>query len=663
MKYLLAIPAVIMTISCASETSLVWIEGEKQPDKHAVHELVICNPPAGTDWDIWGVFDRTWTMPVTVTEDSDADITRYDGVCLRITPRVSKDTLHVRYDNIYLNNHSRAPRGFTLQMRSGGKPVALPLEYVFLPAPEPEPEYYTAQQLKVTDMIPQLKKVEFLGGETVIGEKSIQYMEGRPEWYRITIDGAVRIEASDSLGEYHAGLTLSRLLENAGGSTLPNMIIEDWPDFPTRAFMLDVARNFIPKEDVFRIIDVLARARINTLLIHLTEDEGWRLEISGLPELTSYGAFHAIPRYMPDGTFKMTDGLFPAQDGRVGKEKPWYGGNGYYSREEFKEILLYAKDRHMDVIPEIDVPGHSAAAIFAMQHRAETTGNDDLVLVDPDDKSEYMAYQGYEHNVLDVALPATYKFLGIVFDDLKAMYAEAGLNLTTVNISGDEVAEGCWIGSPSCRKVMEANGWTTTGELWSYFLSNVIDMLAERGLKFAGYAEVVMGTSEQTLKKMRDNAAFIIYWRPLGEDTDYIAYKFANDGFPMLLSHSDFTYMDNTYQKNPHEWGLQWAGATSEAKAFSYDPLHLDGIGVPLEKPENIIGIEPMLWGDNIYSFEKDCYLLFPKAYGMFDRCWNAECPREADAFDKFYSIVVERELVYLDSMGMNYRKPRKEKE
>ena len=253
------------------------------------------------------------------------------------------------------------------------------------------------------------------------------------------------------------------------------------------------------------------------------------------------------------------------------------------------------------------------------------------------------------HNVVDVSLPSTYRFIGKVFDEIQRLYAEAGVPLETINISGDEVAEGCWLGSPSCQRLMEENGWTSSQELWSHFLGRMVDMLSERGLKFAGYAEVVVGTSGAVLEKIKDNCSFIIVWRPLAEEMGgKIASKLSAEGFKVLLSNGDYTYMDNAYTMHKTEPGLTWGGPTDERKAFSYSPM-CSG---------NVLGVEPMLWGDNVYDFETACYLLFPKVFGLFERCWNANLPEEEDAFDKFYSIVTEREIPYLDGLGITHRQP-----
>lgn len=661
MKRVLLLVSVLLIISCTPLPKAVWIEGEKHPDKHAVHEFVITGLPDGLDWDIWGVFDRIWTMPLVVTEDSDADMEVFDGTCVRITPRVEKDTLHIRYDNRYLNKKCRAPRGLTLKFRHSRKSMPIPLEYVFQPSPELEEDSYVHTKTNVWDMVPELKEVDVLGGSTELGDIRYQFVEGKREgWYRITVDGSCVVEYSDASGKDYAKITLDRIVgNNSGNREIPNMIIEDWPDFKTRPFMLDVARLFLPKENVFELIDLMYRAKMNTLFIHLTDDEGWRLEIRGLEELTSFGAFHEIPEYGSDG-FYVGNGLFPAQNGAVGRKKPWISANGYYSRRDYIDILKYAAQRHISVIPELDIPGHSGSAVESMRYRARTTGDESYLLTDPGDTSRFMAYLGFVDNTVDPGLESTYKFIGHVFDDLKSIYEEAGLVLETINISGDEVAEGVWTGSPAAQRLMKENGWSSTGELWSYFLGRVLDMLSERNLKFAGYTEVVVGTDDKTLEKMRENASFLIIWRPLGRpaELDKIPYYLANNGFKVLLSHSDHTYMDNAYYKHRDEPGLDWGGTTTERYAYNYNPLHLfDGPQAdenPLLCPENIAGVMPMLWGDNVYSYEQACYLLFPKIYGLFDRCWNAV---PGEDFNHFYSIVVNQELPYLDSRKINHRR------
>lgn len=666
-----------LVLLCACQTTkspstrLIWVEGTPGSSSGTVvNELLVIHPPVGTDWDIWGVFQESCYLPAHEVEGSEMAMEEFDGLCFRLFPvsEATGDTLRLRYEDNPIANHSKAPQGFTLLKHGLDKPEFLSLEYQFLEEDPLPVDSFHLQEVHVWDMVPQIKQVTATQGSTPKDAKSvISYIKGKPkEWYRIILDGSIRIEASDEAGAYYAGLTLERLKENASSlSGLPCMIIEDYPDMPVRALMVDVGRNFITKDQMCRIVDVMSRCKMNTLIIHLTEDEGWRLEIRGLPELTKFAAYHDVPRLGEDGEYHLGDGLYPMQDGRVGHDIDFGGGTGYYTREEFKEILRYALEKHVEVVPELDVPGHSGSAILAMERRHENTG-EDCLLTHPDDTSAYMAYMGYRHNVLDPGLDATYRFIGTVLDDLKAMYGEAGIPLKTVAISGDEVAEGCWLESPACKEMIREHHWTTTRDIWDYFIDKVNGMLQERDIRLAGYFQIVQDVTPATLEHIRRNASYIIAWHPLVQSfgMDSIPYLLANKGIPVLLSNADYTYMDNASSWNKHEQGLTWAGVTDLRKAWSYEPLVLykgeDAIRNPLHSPENIIGVEPMIWGDDIFTFEQDCQMLFPKVYGLFERCWNAKDPDTSDeAFERFQSIIHEHELNYLDREGIAHRPQR----
>jgi len=664
-KQKLGIIAVLcMMMGCAPQpkTELIYVEGEQiEGTTNAVHEILVCNPPKGLDWTIWGQFQLAYELPGYATEDSDLDFTNVDALCYTLTPRREGDTLHLRFMDKYLYSHSRIPMGFYLQC-PGKESVELPITYHFLPVDSAASAVYQKASLALTDIVPQIKKVQMLEGETPSEVVRTVLVQGRkPSWYRITVKDSVLVEAADEDGAYYAGVTLDKIHGNVGSDTLPNMILEDWPDFPVRPLMLDLGRNFLTVEQVCEIIDVMARNKSNVLMLHLAEDEGWRLEIKGLPELTEYGAFHAIPEKQADGTYAYVNGLMPSQNGRVGREKPWESATGYYTREEYKQILRYAAERHIEVLPELELPGHSGSAIEAMRHRARTTGDESFLLTSKNDKSKHVAVYGYKDNIVDVSLPATYKFLGVVLDDLIDIYKEAGLKLERVNISGDEVPDGCWLESPEARELLKQNGWTSAADLWAYFIGKVVDMYAERGLKLVAYDVAMDAPHQDVVEKVRQNVSFLITWIPSTRGNgEYVrkAYRLSESGVPMLLSHADYTYMDNQYVDNRTEQGLRWAGATDERKAYSYNPYDIKGEGLQLKHPENILGVEPMLWGDNVYTYEQACYLLFPKVYGLFERSWNAVADNSDETFGKFYSIVVERELPFIESKGMNHRKP-----
>ena len=227
---------------------------------------------------------------------------------------------------------------------------------------------------------------------------------------------------------------------------LEAMSIQDYPDLLYRGQMLDIARNYTTVDHLKKLIDILSSYKLNVLQFHFSDDEGWRLEIPGLEELTAIGSRRGH-------TTDEKDWLYPAYDGGY---DPYAAtsGNGYYTREEFIDLLRYAAERHVQVIPEIESPGHARAAIVAMNVRYKKYIDTDpekakeYLLSDLQDTSRYVSAQAYTDNVMNVALPSTYRFMEKVIQEIVAMYKEAGAPLTTIHLGGDEVAKGAWMGSP-----------------------------------------------------------------------------------------------------------------------------------------------------------------------------------------------------------------------
>ena len=262
-------------------------------------------------------------------------------------------------------------------------------------------------------MIPSLKQVTETEGTTVVdaAPQAKIVSSDKAGWYRITLNGECTVEAADEDGAYYAQVTIDNLKRNAGGNTLPNMVIEDWPDMAYRGFMLDISRNFTTNDNILKFIDLLAHYKVNVFHLHFGDDEGWRLEISRFPELTRYGAYHEFPYKDESGEYVETDYLMPSYNGSVCPDDKSSSANGHLSKADYIEILKYAWERRISVIPEFDTPGHSRAAIKAMDAYSARVGNDDYRLSDPEDVSEYMSVQYYRDNALNVAMPSTYKFI------------------------------------------------------------------------------------------------------------------------------------------------------------------------------------------------------------------------------------------------------------
>lgn len=688
-KTLLSFATCLMAVACAKPCKIVWTEGPADPETgKAVHTMTIQNPPAGTDWTVWFSQFRT---PVTMQEGAEADILHHGGTLYRIAPTADtggKDMI-LRYEARPLANQCRAPEGFFLQEK-GRKPVPVEVEYVFLPA-EPVPQFeWTAATLTEYDMIPRLKKVEPLEGTTVVPETvSVMTVEGRqPGWYRIVLDGEVKAEAADEDGAWYANVTLENLRRNAKDGSVPSAIVEDWPDLPYRGLMLDVSRNFTTKENLLKLIDILAHYKVNRLHLHFGDDEGWRIEIDGLPELTSYGAYRGIPVLREDGSIEEPDALMPSYCLTPDRNDTKTTGNGYYTRADYVDILRYAAAHHMLVVPEFDIPGHSRAAVKAMDYRFRTTGDQTYRLQDPEDTSEYNSAQDYDDNVIDVALPSTYAFIEKVFDGLIALHAQAGVPLEAVHIGGDEVPDGSWEGSPSCRALMESNGQTDIAWLKDYFTNRVLDIAEAKGVKIAGWQEVGQHLAPATFDRLRRNLAFTNLWA-VSRNRDALAYTYAGEGVPVVLSNSSNAYLDFAYNPSKTERGHNWGGYVDERRSFSFLPYDIyksvrwddegqpkdlaaagAGAGKPVLSPEGkpfIIGVQGQLWSETLRGFDHVTYYVFPKALGLFERGWNAspawaettqpDDPSFVEDFDRFFTTVVEREYPYYESLGISWHR------
>ena len=705
-KTLLSLAVCLLATACAKPCRIVWTEGPTDPETgKTIHTMTIQNPPAGTDWTLWFSQFRT---PVKMQEGAKAEILHHGGTLYRVAPTADAGgkEMVLRYEARALVNQCRAPEGFHLQIK-GKKPVPVDVEYVFLPAEPVHTFDYTPADLSAYDMIPRLKKVDYLGGSTgsptgesrvtelaeAPGDIPVTYVDGQKHgWYRITLDGDVRIEAADPDGAYYASVTLANLKRASTSSatgkpgTVPSAVIEDWPDLPYRGIMLDVSRNFTGKDNLLKLIDILAHYKVNRLHLHFGDDEGWRVEMDGLPELTSYGAYRSIPTLNEDGTISEPDALFYSYCVTPDRNDTQTAGNGFYTKADYIQILKYAEARHMLVIPEFDIPGHSRAAVKSMEYRFRTTGDATYRLWDPEDTSKYNSAQDYCDNVIDVSLPSTYAFIEKVFDNLIALHAEAGVPLEAIHIGGDEVPDGSWEGSPSCRALMEANGVTDVAWLKDYFTNRVLDIAEARGVKIAGWQEVAQHLEPATYERVKRNLGFTNFWA-VSRDREKIGYTFANDGIPVVLSNSSNAYFDLAYNWSKTERGHSWAGFIDERRSFSFLPYDLyksvrwDDKGNPTDlaaasedKPAltaagkpYILGVQGQLWSETLRSFDHVTYYLFPKALGLFERGWNAspawaettqpDDPAFVADFDRFFTTIVEREYPYYESLGISWHR------
>ncbi|WP_316815772.1 family 20 glycosylhydrolase [Pedobacter nyackensis] len=480
--------------------------------------------------------------------------------------------------------------------------------------------------------------------------------------------------------------------------TVPFAEVQDQPRFSYRSFMLDVARNFQTKKEIFKLIDLLALYKLNTLHFHFSDDEGWRLEIPSLPELTTVGAKRGH-------TIDENNHLRPAYGS--GPDPEAGSGSGFYSRLDFIEILKYANARHIKVIPEIETPGHARAAIKAMDaryRRLMKLGRPEearrYLLRDTLDHSVYRSVQGYKDNVMNIALPSTYAFIEQVIDEIRAMYREAGSPLNTIHMGGDEVPVGVWQLSPAINRLMkEQPAIKDFDALWYFYLDKVSKMLDSRGLYLSGWEEVGMrktkldGNSRYIPNPDFLNRNFHTYvWNNVwGWGAEDLAYRLANSGYKVVLSPVTNFYFDLAYEQDADEPGLYWSSFLDVDKPFYFSPFDYYRTakempdGSPVDKDifkgkerltefgqSNIVGLQSQIWSEKIHGANELEYMLLPKLLGFAERAWAARSDWDIEsdsvksdfmyqkAWSNFANLLGNRELPRMDhySGGFNYRIP-----
>lgn len=520
------------------------------------------------------------------------------------------------------------------------------------------------------------------------------------EAYKLGIDAnGVAITGSDAAGVFYGVQSLLALVPTEsylkpGASVALNYVqVEDAPRFHFRSMHLDVSRNFQTKETVLRLIDLLAFYKINHFLFYTTEDEGWRLEIDGLPELTKVGAQREhTAGGMAASVLHPSYGSGPKayEDGKY--------GSGFYTKADFIEILKYANERHIKVIPELNFPGHARAAIKAMEARYERLMKEgkekeanEYRLIDPADQSVYLSAQAYKDNVVNVARESTYHFYEKVVDEITKMYQEAGLKLDTFHAGGDEVAEGAWTKSPEATQLLKENPSIKDAKnLQSYFFGRLLKRLEKRNLTIHGWEEVALTKSPEG--KYLPNPEFVnkkvvpYIWNNI-YDLD-LGNRLANAGYPVVLCNVTNFYFDLAYNNDPQEPGLYWGGFVDTRANWTFAPFDMfkttyqTSMGKPLNfaglekmKPEarkNVIGLESQLWCETVKGRDMLEYYTLPKLLGFAESAWAAErswetienrAAREKEilkGWNVFANSLAQRELPRMAVLngGYNYRLP-----
>ncbi|MBE0363174.1 hexosaminidase [Pseudoalteromonas ulvae UL12] len=492
--------------------------------------------------------------------------------------------------------------------------------------------------------------------------------KGKSESYRLEVDkNSITIVGSDNAGAFYGMQSLLALIPADASETLtlPRVEIQDSPRFDWRGMHYDNARNYHGKDAMFKLVEQMARYKLNKLHWHFSEDEGWRLEIPGLPELTEIGAYRCFD--LSENNCLLTQlGTGPHKSG---------SGNGYLTRAEFVELLKFAAARHVNIIPEIEGPGHARASIKAMEARyrnllkqekalragAIKTSAEDAegavlqssaatayLLSDPADTSVYETVQLYKDNSVNVCMDSSYQFFDKVTYELQQMYREAGVRLTNLHFGGDEVGTGSWTGSPACQAVFDdpTNGVAGVADLKPYFTQRIAKMLHKRGIAPGAWEDGLMydRTNPFNRAEMPNPVFTANVWDNIWEwGVADRAYRLANEGYQVVMSHGTHLYFDHPYEAHPEERGYYWATrATNTEKAFGYMPDYVYAnadftrtgekidnlealVGRPmpeLEKSENILGIQGQVWSETIRTEDQVLAMIFPRLLSVAERAW-----------------------------------------
>ena len=536
---------------------------------------------------------------------------------------------------------------------------------------------YAAEKLKERGLLADGKAATALS-LSLVSRAEVKTAEGRSndEYYEIVVDGenwTVKGVTADAV--LNGVKSVMKILDhNYGTTSLPNVVICDWPDFHYRGMMFDIVRNYTGLDAVKKVMDRIASYKLNTLQFHFADDEGWRLEIPGLPELTEVGSRRGMTE---------TEDEFMCQfyAGNGNPDDLSTTSNGYITRKEFIELLKYAHARGVRIVPEVETPGHARAAIVSMKARYRKYEKTDFNeaeryrLWDWNDTSRYTSAQGYHDNVLNPAQEGTYRFLEKVVDEILLMYEEAGVEIPFFHAGGDEVPRNPWTGSPDVQELMREKGFEDTHDVHEYFVVRMADIISSKGIKVGGWQESAMGHDEATDRLLRDKFAGINSWNTIPDwGDDSIPYSIANNGYKVILSNVGNFYLDMAYNANPEEPGLSWGGYVDEYRSWEgrpYDIYHstsltLDGKplgadvaeGKPVlteEGKKNIIGVQAQMFGETIRNFGMVELYMFPKIFGVVERAWNATVDDEKMELIRYNRLIGTSELPYLQRCGINF--------
>jgi hexosaminidase len=444
-----------------------------------------------------------------------------------------------------------------------------------------------------------------------------------PEAYRLGVVSGwgVEIRGGDAAGVFWGAQTLRQLLgpdafrrapvRPGAVHVIPHQIVEDAPRFAWRGLLLDVARHFMPKDGVLRYLDLLAAHKLNVLHLHLTDDQGWRIEIERYPALTEVGSWRTRT--------KIGHGASPLWD-----EKPH---GGHYTQDDIREIVAYAAERHIAVVPEIDVPGHSQAAIAAYPE----LGNTDVI--DTTALSVWDTW-GINPNVL-APTDNTLRFYEGVFEEVLALFPSE-----FIHIGGDECPKEQWRRSPAAQSRIKELGLADEDELQSWFIGHFAKWLSARGRRLIGWDEILEGGLAE--------GAAVSSWR--GYAGGIAA---ARAGHDVVMCPSQHVYLDHRQAPGEDEpVPIGYVRTLEDVYRFEPVPPELDE-----EQTRHVLGAQANVWTEVMEDPARVDYQAFPRLAAFAEVAWSAlPAPAERDftGFERRMAAHYRR----LDALGVAYRPP-----
>ena len=437
------------------------------------------------------------------------------------------------------------------------------------------------------------------------------------EGYELTVTpDSVVIRAPRAAGLFYGVQSLLQLFPPEIFSTnavngvawqIPCVHIEDWPRFKWRGFMLDVSRHFFNRAEVETVLDLMALHKMNTFHWHLTDDQGWRIQIKKYPRLTEVGAWR--PGVGFDFPSNSTTAYGP--DGRYG---------GYYTQDDIREVVKYAAARYITIVPEIEMPGHATAALTAYPEYSCTGGPFAPQLI-----------AGIFDGIYDPAKEETFQFLSDVLAEVIPLFPGK-----YIHIGGDEVPKATWKNSPDCQALMKREGLKNEEELQSWFVRRIEKIVNADGRSMIGWSEILQGGLPR-------NAAVM----------DWIggAKEAASAGHDVVMTPTADCYFDFYQSSNrvDEPKAATWGGPLTLGKMYSFDPMPAN---LPPELEPYILGTQGNLWTEWVPSLSHAEYMMFPRACALSEVCWSAKSTRNWDDFMRRLQVQARR----FDSMGVNYR-------